>query len=75
MTFDLEWRKLVKLQALENLGPVVYGDSILQLAELPKLKQFYLRSFRSGDALTAQNVAALSALIVARQPKIEMVID
>ena len=75
VTIDLEWRKLVELQVVEISGPTIFGDSILQLAELPKLKQVCLRSFRCGDALTSQNVAALSALIAMQLPKVEMVID
>lgn len=63
----------MQLQALEVAGKLVFSDTI-QVAELPNLDTFYLKSFIPGDALTSQNVVALSALAVSRQPKIDTVV-
>ena len=66
---------MLGLQAVQITGPATFGRSILQAAELPQLMQFQLLSFRPGDTMTEQNVAALSELFVKQRPEVHMVIE
>ena len=75
-SFDFDWKKLKGLQAvhIRPMGPATFGNSILQVTQLPQLLQFELLSFTPGDTVTVQCVAALSELFAKRRPEVDVVI-
>lgn len=56
-------------------GPTIFVESVLHVAELPKLEQFHLRLFVLGSLLTARYIKTLSTAIATQRPKIDVVIQ